>query len=156
MNTYISPNSDLYLVDNRRQRDPSSSTEWKHFSQRMTSNDGEEYTEVDEDTGERFIVDDAYLDEESLQQYHHAPIGSIDCFDVEFLSNGVTLLVGGDRQGISDCALKLVFDRGGQRWSLPVCSDRDKLSPAVSASVAMFNFKRQFLLQQQKFQEESY
>lgn len=61
-------------------------------------------------------------------------------------SESLTLIIGGETEGLSEDAYKFVYDRKGVRLNIPLMSGIDSLNSGVALGIILFEMKKQMLL----------
>lgn len=75
--------------------------------------------------------------------------------NVDFTScASITLIIGGETEGVSDDALALTAQRGGLRLHIPLSNAVESLNSGCALSVLLFEIKRQFLLSERNNNQE--
>lgn len=65
-------------------------------------------------------------------------------------TESITLIVGGETEGLSECAYKFVYKRSGVRLNIPLTDGVDCLNSSVALGIILFEVKKQMLLNVQE------
>ncbi|KRT80345.1 hypothetical protein AMK59_7080 [Oryctes borbonicus] len=58
----------------------------------------------------------------------------------------ITLIIGGETEGLSENAYKFIYERQGVRLNIPLMSGIDSLNSGVALGIILFEIKKQMLL----------
>ncbi|KAG6450079.1 hypothetical protein O3G_MSEX006361 [Manduca sexta] len=84
------------------------------------------------------------LDDESDTEYGNVPV--LPYYGVEFSSlSHITLILGGETEGISENSYELASSKHGVRLNIPLQKGVDSLNTGMAAAVIAFEIRKQFI-----------
>ena len=115
----------------------------------IASIEPDSYTERDPDSGVSMDIDGTFLHRKVVELFKNVPLDIQSLFDVDFtLLSHVTVVIGGETEGLSMYAKKLCFDKAGERLFVPMTHHTESLNAGVALSVILFELKRQWMKSQ--------
>ena len=115
---------------------------------RLSPNVSDKHIEIDTETGEAVEHDNSFLQNETVDLFSRAPINTCVYSDINFKDKDVTLVVGGETEGLSASARKMAFERNGDLIHIPMMNGVNSLNSAMAASIILFEIKRQLCIDQ--------
>ena len=92
--------------------------------------------------------DFSYYEEELVQEYSSLPFASKPFHEFQTYEGyqEIVIIIGGETEGVSGRAKKLVHNRLGERIFVPLLNDMDSLNVACATSVILFEIRKHLKL----------
>ncbi|XP_049867084.1 rRNA methyltransferase 3, mitochondrial [Pectinophora gossypiella] len=94
-----------------------------------------------------FIADsNAQMDDETGDQFDSTQIPVLPYYSVQYPSlNHITLIVGGETEGISEESYRLAASKNGMRLNIPMAKGVDSLNTGMATAIIAFEIRKQLI-----------
>ncbi|XP_074641910.1 rRNA methyltransferase 3, mitochondrial-like [Tubulanus polymorphus] len=146
ISAYIRQNSAVFLADITKNNDGDEINRDQLLAELENEENTYEIPDSGIDNDNEIRSENNEDDSSSETEFHkHLAISNKPYYAINYARNdSVTLVIGGETEGISSAAYKLVFDRFGEKVFIPMIKGIDSLNSAIACSVIAFEIKRQF------------